>query len=434
MIEGQGGAPGELAGPRREAAAAEYQICQQLLVPWKLENRIALLNGGSNDLHGPSTAALDLALRQAGLAPKTVSLTMAPRDEELEVRQAVRRQSTLAKWDRFTQRLLERMHYDRAEYWRALDTSSLDAFNKTVEPYRETFKRDVIGWWDDPLLPAKPRSRKVYDEEKWTGYEVVLDVFPEVIAYGVLLVPKDIQPSEKRPCVVFQHGLEGRPQDVVVGNHEAYHDVAAKLAERGFVVFAPQNLYIFRDRFRTLQRKSNPLGRTLFSTIIPQHQQIVKWLGELPIVDSSRIAFYGLSYGGKSAMRIPPLVPEYCLSICSADFNDWVWKNASTISPYSYVWTMEYEIFEFDLGPKFNYAEMATLIAPRPFMVERGHFDGVAPDERVGLEYAKVQHLYAAKLKMPENSRIEWFVGPHTINGQGTYQFLHEKLNWPAPK
>jgi hypothetical protein len=261
-----------------------------------------------------------------------------------------------------------------------------------------------------------------------------MDVFPDVIAYGVLLVPKDIKPDERRPCVVFQHGLEGRPQDVIQGNHDAYHDVAAKLAERGFVVFAPQNLYIFRDRFRTLQRKSNPLGRTLFSTIVPQHQQIAKWLAGLPIVDKERIAFYGLSYGGKSAMRIPPLVPEYCLSICSADFNDWVWKNTSTLSPYSYVWTMEYEIFEFDLGPKFNYAEMATLIAPRPFMVERGHFDGVAPDERVGLEYAKVQHLYSAKLKIPERSRIEWFVGPHTVNGKGTYQFLHEKLNWPEPK
>ena len=29
-------------------------------------------------------------------------------------------------------------------------------------------------------------------------------------------------------------------------------------------------------------------------------------------------------------MRIPPLVKNYCLSICSADFNEWVWKNAST--------------------------------------------------------------------------------------------------------
>ena len=57
----------------------------------------------------------------------------------------------------------------------------------------------------------------------------------------------------------------------------------------------------------------------------------------------------------------------------------------------------EYEIFEFDLGSTFNYAEMAALIAPRPFMVERGHFDGVAPDETVAYEFAKVCHLYDAK-------------------------------------
>ena len=158
-------------------------------------------------------------------------------------------------------------------------------------------------------------------------------------------------------------------------------EFAVRLAEQGFITFAPQNLYIFGDRFRTLQRKANPLKKTLFSIIVPQHQQITDWLKTLPFVDPARIAFYGLSYGGKSAMRIPPLVKNYCLSICSADFNEWVWKNASTPEPYSYVWTHEYEIFEFDLGSTFNYAEMAALIAPRPFMVERGHFDGVAPDE-----------------------------------------------------
>jgi hypothetical protein len=260
-----------------------------------------------------------------------------------------------------------------------------------------------------------------------------MDVFPGVPAYGVLLLPRDMKEGERRPCVVFQHGLEGRPQDCIEGDHPAYHDVCAHLAERGFVVFAPQNLYIFHDRFRTLQRKSNVLGKTLFSTIIPQHQQICNWLAEQPQVDPSRIAFYGLSYGGKSAMRIPPLVPNYCLSICSADFNDWVWKNASTTSNYSYVWTMEYEIFEFDLGSRFNYAEMANLIAPRPFMVERGHFDGVAPDDRVAAEFAKVRHMYSARLGLADAARIEWFVGPHTINGKGTFDLLHEKLNWPKP-
>jgi hypothetical protein len=310
--------------------------------------------------------------------------------------------------------------------------SSLEKYPQSVEPYREYFATEVIGRFDHKLLPPNPRTRKSYEGDAWVGYEVVLDVFPDVIAYGVLILPKDLKPGEKRPVVVCQHGLEGRPQDVIgKQGYASYKAFATRLAERGFITFAPQNLYIGRDRFRTLQRKANPLGKTLFSVIVPQHQQLTDWLKTLPNVDGSRIGFYGLSYGGKSAMRIPPLVSNYCLSICSADFNDWVWKNASTRSPFSYVWTIEYEIFEFDLGSTFNYAEMAALIAPRPFMVERGHFDGVAPDERVAYEYAKVRHLYQARLGLGDRTAIEWFVGPHTINGKGTFDFLHKHLKWP---
>ena len=234
----------------------------------------------------------------------------------------------------------------------------------------------------------------------------MLDVYPDVIAYGLLLLPRDLKPGERRPVVVCQHGLEGRPQDTIgKPGSQSYSAFAARLAERGFITFAPQNLYLFTDRFRTLQRKANPLKKTLFSIITPQHQQIVDWLKTLPNVDPQRIGFYGLSYGGKTAMRVPPLVTDYALSICSADFNDWVDKNASTSNPRSYMLTGEYEIFEFDLGSTFNYAEMAALIAPRPFMVERGHFDGVADDWTVASEYAKIRYLYAAKLKIPSAPR-----------------------------
>jgi hypothetical protein len=283
-------------------------------------------------------------------------------------------------------------------------------------------------------MPFNARTRKDAVTDKWTRYEVVLDVFPDVIAYGLLIVPKGIGENEKRPVVVCQHGLEGRPQDVIgEKSHQYYKAFATELAERGFITFAPQNLYIFTDRFRTLQRKANPLGKTLFSVIVPQHQQLVDWLATLPMVDPERIAFYGLSYGGKTAMRVPAIVEGYCLSICSADFNQWIWKNVSTRDRYSYVGTGEYEMFEFDLGNTYNYAEMAALIAPRPFMVERGHFDGVAPDEAVGYEFAKVRNLYAARLKIADRCEIEWFAGPHTINGQGTFEFLHRHLDWPRP-
>ena len=334
------------------------------------------------------------------------------------------------KLDRHTQWVLRESPYIRKQFYKP-NTSSLAKFEASNEKYRRQFYEDAIGRFANEVLPFNARSRKSYESEKWVGHEVVLDVFQDVIAYGILILPRDLKANEQRPVVVCQHGLEGRPQDIIEGDHRAYHDFAAKLAERGFITFSPQNLYIFKDRFRTLQRKANPLKKSLFSVIIPQHQQIVDWLKTLPYVDKKRIAFYGLSYGGKTAMRVPPVVTDYCLSICSADFNEWVDKNASTRDPHSYVNTGEYEIFEWDLGSTFNYAEMAGLIAPRPFMVERGHHDGVASDETVGWEFAKVRYLYQGKLKLQGRCEIEWFDGPHTINGRGTYDFLHRYLDWP---
>jgi hypothetical protein len=64
-------------------------------------------------------------------------------------------------------------------------------------------------------------------------------------------------------------------------------------------------------------------------------------------------------------------------------------------------------------------------------MVERGHNDGVGIDEWVSWEYAKVRRLYD-KLGVSDRTTIEYFEGPHTVNGQGTYEFLHRHLNWPA--
>jgi dienelactone hydrolase len=433
---GQGGGPGKLTTPGSDAVVAEFRRAESLIMglPVKL-GPLELFIHGPDGQEPPGTSvalrALLAALNPNLRLAEVQSLNVQGKISEQSLRDRQARQ--VHELDRHSQQLLIESPYVRDKFFEKLDTSSPEAYARTIEPYREHFATQVIGRFDEPLLPPNVRSRKVFDEPKFTGYEVVLDVFPDVIAYGILLLPKGIREGEKRPVVVCQHGLEGRPRDVADPKVEnpAYHKFAVKLAERGFITFAPQNLYIFEDRFRTLQRKANPLGKTLFSIIVPQHRQIVGWLKTLPQVDPARIGFYGLSYGGKSAMRIPALVTDYALSICSADFNEWVWKNASTRSPYSYVWGGEYEIFEFDLGSTFNYAEMAALIAPRPFMVERGHFDGVAPDETVAYEFAKVFRLYDARLHLGNRCTLEVFNGPHTINGQGTFRFLHKHLSWP---
>ena len=144
-------------------------------------------------------------------------------------------------------------------------------------------------------------------------------------------------------------------------------------------------------------------------------------------MDKKHIGFYGLSYGGKSAMRIPALLDDYSVVVCSGDFNEWVWKTTSLDFFSSYMFVGEYEVFEFDLANTFNYAEMAGLIAPRLFMVERGHWDPVAPDEWVAYEYAKVKRLYV-KLGIGDHTDIEFFDGGHKINGVGTLDFLNKHL------
>ena len=133
------------------------------------------------------------------------------------------------------------------------------------------------------------------------------------------------------------------------------------------------------------------------------------------------------------ALRVPSLLGRYSLSISSGDFNEWIWKNASTDWRGTYMFAPEYEMFDFNLGRTFNYAEMAALVAPRPFMVERGHSDGVGIDEWVAYEYAKVNRLYG-KLKIPQMTKIEYFDGVHEINAKGTLEFIKQHFNWPLDK
>ena len=204
------------------------------------------------------------------------------------------------------------------------------------------------------------------------------------------------------------------------------------MANHGFVVYCPQNPYLGGETFRVIQRMANPLKLSLFSFILSQHERTLEWLAQQPFVDPARIGFYGLSYGGKTAVRVPPLLDRYALSICSGDFNEWIWKVSREDSPLSYVFTMEYDMLEFDLGNTFNYSDIANLMTPRPFMVERGHHDGVSVDSWVAYEYAKVRKHYD-EMNLGDRTRIEFFNGPHTIHGVGTVEFLHRFLDWGEP-
>jgi dienelactone hydrolase len=429
-----GAAPnGALSDPSLDSVRAEVERARPHFAKLNVANHLRLIVSG--DGHGPpgSDAADQAFIQLLGIHRSLLAQGAQPQNARRQPDATERLHRQLGQLVSYTQQLIDRSPARRAALWSKADSSSPERWNQSTRFYRDYIWDEVIGRLPPPSLPANPRTRLIYDEPKFRGYEVVLDVWPDVFAYGILLVPKDLRPGERRPVVVCQHGLEGRASDVAgpQANERYYHRFAVKLAEQGFVTYAPQNPYIGEDRFRLIQRKGHPLKLALFSFVLGQHQRTIEWLASLPFADPQRIGFYGLSYGGKTAVRVPPLLDGYALSICSADFNEWVWKTTSIDSQYSYMLTPEYDMLEFDFANVVNYSDLAKLMAPRPFMVERGHNDMVAADEWVAYEYAKVRWFYDTQMRLPNRTAIEFFNGPHEINGQGTFEFLHQHLGWP---
>jgi hypothetical protein len=242
-LPGKGGAPAKLSGPDPGAVYAEVERARQLLSSFPEEIPIGLVLGsglpfGSEPALESFLNKLQLGLKPGPTKPITPSL---PDTAAYEARQ----KRLIAAWDRHTQQTLARSPYVRKEFMKSVDTSSISSFEDTIESYRTLYRDEIIGHFADPLLPLNPRSRQTYEGENWTGYEVVLDVFEDVIAYGILCLPNDIQEGEKRPVVVCQHGLEGRPKDIIQGDHRGIPRLCLQTCiERFHYFFTSKPLYL----------------------------------------------------------------------------------------------------------------------------------------------------------------------------------------------
>lgn len=437
----QNAAPGRIANNRLPSVKAEFERAAAIYRSLGKGDELHLAVSGQE---GTGHAGTDVALQAfaAGLGLKLDVLPEAWQAAELAndathaLRQAVAREkSQFDELQTHVQTLLRRSPQVRDAKW-VQPPSTVAAWEATRKPLRDWVHDELIGRMSAGRLPANPRSRLVRETATYNAYEVVLDVKEDVIASGLLLLPKNLAANEKRPLIVCQHGLEGTPLDTISHEEPAfryYKAFAETLVNRGFLVYAPQNPYRGGERFRSLQRKLNPLKLSLFSCIIAQHEQTLDWLATLPQVDPERMAFYGLSYGGKTAVRVPPFVDRYCLSICSGDFTDWVRTVATNEERFGYIFTTEYEVPEWNMAHVASHAELAMLMAPRPFMVEAGHRDSGQPTQLVASEFGKVRRHYD-QLGLGDRAALEFFDGPHTIHGQGTFEFLHRQLKWPEPR
>ena len=144
---------------------------------------------------------------------KGIEPVMPNKNEQRAPVDATRQKRMLREMETFSQRLLFSTETERNnEFWKKLPLTSIADFEKHTAAERDRFWNDVIGRFPDPNVPMNARSRFVRETDKVAIYEVTLDVWHDVFAWGWLCLPKDIKPGDKRPVVVCQHGLEGMPR------------------------------------------------------------------------------------------------------------------------------------------------------------------------------------------------------------------------------
>jgi dipeptidyl-peptidase 4 len=156
------------------------------------------------------------------------------------------------------------------------------------------------------LVPTSGGPAK-YIYPSLAGFPIDAEVVPQLVLtkaadgmeiHNQVFVPKDIQPGEKRPAIIFVHG--GPVRQMLLGYHymHFYHIAYAVnqwLASQGYVVMSVnyRSGIGYGKSFRTAP---NTGGRGN-----AEYQDVVaggKYLQSRPDVDPNRVGIWGLSYGG----------------------------------------------------------------------------------------------------------------------------------------
>lgn len=414
----------------------EYQRARRLFEQSGAAGAIRY-SGERDQQHGPTTAAIELF--DETLHPDVqwpISAPQPPADPEPFYAIA---NAQFSQWQARYRNLAMEAYADRGRRWRP-DTSSVANYEKWSRQAHEIFL-DTVGRFPSPSGPMEARSVKIYDEPEFTGFRLSVRVYEGVHAYGILLVPKNLAQGERRPVVFVQHGFGGKPEDAlgVVDSQHAdavYAKLGRRLARRGYIVFAPMiSVQTSADR-NALVRRTHLMGLTPVGIEIKKAGRVLDYLETLPFVDKSRFAFYGLSYGGFTALWTGPGEPRFKAVVCSGYFNDWNLKTTDLTEGTSFLFYKDtFDMFNFDILHRFNHSDVASLTAPRAFMIEIGSADGIEMEPRrfVDSEMVRVTDLYRA-LGIPDKGRIARFDGPHRIDGAEAIPFLDRMLNWTPPR
>jgi hypothetical protein len=298
------------------------------------------------------------------------------------------------------------------------------AFLKSVEPNRQRYRRMFAP---PDLKPTGPLKHKPSPAITGVKAEWITLPLGPIKAEALLVIPDNV--TKPVPLVIAQHGIDSFPERVfAVGDDQGlYHDYGHVLVKAGFAVLAPINLSFVPNRNR-IERLARLADTTLPGLEFRRMQLLLDEILKDKRIDRDRIGMWGISLGGMATMFWTPLEPRIKCGIVTAWFNQRRNKMVIPDSRYScFLETKEEHAFFRGWLTEFTDSDVASLICPRPLLVQTGKKDGIAWWPQVIEEFQASKEHYK-KLGIANRIEMDLHDGGHEIRVESGMNFLEKWL------
>ena len=344
---------------------------------------------------------------------------ISPADQKIETE---RTDAYAAQLENYLKHYLVDNYYERASAAWNRDYSSIDAFERSVEPNRERWSSVVIK--PPVLTKSGPLNRKPYTVEGITGEWIEVPLGP-VAAQAFLAFPAGQVSNKKLPLVIVQHGIGSTPETPFRGG--AYHEYAKELLKSGFAVLVPMNLMSVERRNR-IERLCRLADISLPGIELVRVQNLLDIVLTDNRIDPQRVGMWGVSLGGMATMFWMPLEPRIKAGVVSAWFNQRRNKMVIPDDRYtSFLVTTEDHAFFTGWLTEFTDHDVVSLICPRPLLIQHGKQDRIAYWPQV-IEEFEIAKTHYDKLNISDRIEMDMHEGDHEAIIESGVTFMKKWL------
>ena len=169
-------------------------------------------------------------------------------------------------------------------------------------------------------------------------------------------------------------------------------------------------------------------GTSLAAVIAREDVQAVKFLAAHPLVDPTRIATLGFSFGGFRAWQTAALSDGIAATVSA----NWMGSLAGLLQPSNNMLRGQSAFYMLhpSLAGKLDFPDIAALIAPRPAAFLAGKTDRHFPPQAVTPAFSSMAAVWLAA-EAQDRLHVEWHDGGHSfdaIKQEQAFDWLDKSL------